>query len=550
MQLRNPKSVRRKVSAFVAGLAAVTVAALGVAAASGPTAASGDADANRGHRSADWPTWQLNTSGTRYNDKERTITPRNVDQLELKWAYTFGNVPYSRVGSQPAVADGVLYVGGPDGVFVALDAKSGKTKWSYDANAVTGPLPDGKPNGIRDGAAVAGDRVYFGDSTGRVFALHRKTGKVAWISRASTQPNSVMTSSPLVVGNRLFVGVSTLEAGFVNDPNYPCCRHRGQVLALDIRTGKVVWNYYTLREAEPIGKWPSGATKYGPSGASVWSSPVADLRTRTIFVGTGQNTTGSEGDINSVIALSMDTGKVRWKNRMTFPDTYTTACEQDDPGEYCPGKGTYALDADFGASANVIKVRGKTLVTIGQKNGMFYAFDARTGKVEWQTEVAPGPLGGVGVQWGSVFDGRYLYGATWYDNPSRLIKLDATNGKIVWETPHPEDGCSTGGAAPHPDICSPIFTPAPSGTPGLIYEGSGDGKFRVFSSKTGEILFSYDAVRDYQGVNGVPGRGSALSGNGGAVIVNGMVYVMAGYYPFYPTDKGTVMLAFGLKDKK
>jgi hypothetical protein len=32
-----------------------------------------------------------------------------------------------------------------------------------------------------------------------------------------------------------------------------------------------------------------------------------------------------------------------------------------------------------------------------------------------------------------------------------------------------------------------------------------------------------------------------------SVIANGMVYVMAGYYPFYPTDKGVVMLAFGLK---
>ena len=85
----------------------------------------------------------------------------------------------------------------------------------------------------------------------------------------------------------------------------------------------------------------------------------------------------------------MDSGKVRWKNRMTFPDTYTTACELEDPGDYCPGKGTTALDADFGASANVITVRGKTLVTIGQKNGMFYAFDARNGRIEWQTELAP-----------------------------------------------------------------------------------------------------------------------------------------------------------------
>ena len=85
--------------------------------------------------------------------------------------------------------------------------------------------------------------------------------------------------------------------------------------------------------------------------------------------------------------------------------------------------------------------------------------------------------------------------------------------------------------------------------PGLIYEGSGDGKFRIFSSRTGEILWTFDAIRDFQGVNGVPGRGSALSGNGGAVIANGMVYVMAGYYPFYPTDKGVVMLAFGLPKK-
>lgn len=548
MQLGNPKGARRRLRALAAGLAAVTIAALGVAAASGPTVASGDADRGHGARSSDWPTWQQNTEGSRYNANERALNPRNVDRLELKWAYTFANIPYSRVGSQPAVSGGVLYVGGPDGKFVALDARTGATKWSYDANAVTGPLPDGKPNGIRDGAAVAGDKVYFGDSTGRVFALHKRTGKVAWISRASEQPHSAMTSSPLVVGNRLFIGVSTLEAGLARDFDYACCQHRGQVVALDTRTGERIWNFYTLPPAKAVGTWPSGATKYAPSGGSVWSSPVADLRTRTIFVGTGQNTTGAEGDINSVIALSMDTGKVRWKNRMTFPDTYTTACELEDPGEYCPGKGTTALDADFGASANVIQVRGRTLVTIGQKNGMYYAFDARTGRVAWKTELAPGPHGGIGVQWGSVFDGRYLYGATWYDNPSRLIKLDATNGRIVWEAPHPADGCTTGGAGEFPELCNAIFTPAPSGSPGLIYEGSGDGKFRIFSSRTGEVLYTFDAIRDFAGVNGVPGRGSALSGNGGAVVADGMVYVMAGYYPFYPTDKGTVMLAFGLRE--
>ncbi|HEY0454019.1 PQQ-binding-like beta-propeller repeat protein [Actinophytocola sp.] len=534
-------TVRRKALALAAGLAALTIASCGVA-SSEPEAA-----ADRGHRSSDWPTWQLDTVGSRYNANEREITPRNAGELELKYAYTFGKVPYARVGSQPAVSGGVLYVGGPDGRFVALDAKSGETKWTYDANALTGPLPGGAPNGIRDGAAVAGDTVYFGDSTGRIFALDKRTGKLKWAKEVSTQDLSAMTSSPLVVGDRLFVGVSTLEAGLAANHDYPCCRHRGQVVALDTDTGDKIWEYFTMRPAEEVGTWPSGAKKYAPAGASVWSSPVADLRSRTVFVGTGQNTTGSEGDINSVIALSMDTGKVRWKNRMTFPDTYTTACEQPNPGDYCPGLGTTALDADFGASANVITVDGRTLVTIGQKNGMFYAFDARSGRVVWRNELAPGPHGGVGVQWGSVFDGRYLYAATWYEQPSTLYKIDAATGKIVWEKAHPGDGCTTGGAAAFQEMCMPIFTPAPTGSPGLVYEGSADGKFRIFSSRTGEVLFTFDAIQDFPGVNGVAGRGSALSGNGGAIVADGMVYVMAGYYPFYPSDKGTVMLAFGLK---
>jgi hypothetical protein len=59
-------------------------------------------------------------------------------------------------------------------------------------------------------------------------------------------------------------------------------------------------------------------------------------------------------------------------------------------------------------------------------------------------------------------------------------------------------------------------------------EASMDGKFRVYSSRTGQVLWEYDTVRDFDAVNG-PGRGSAISGNGGAVVAGGMVYVQSGY---------------------
>jgi len=70
-----------------------------------------------------------------------------------------------------------------------------------------------------------------------------------------------------------------------------------------------------------------------------------------------------------------------------------------------------------------------------------------------------------------------------------------------------------------------------------------DGKIRVFSAADGKVRWTYDAVRDYAGVNG---HGRGIGGNGGAVIVDGMMYVQAAYFPFYPSDKGGVLLAFGL----
>ena len=529
------RKVRRGRRALVAGLAALTLAAsLGAAASAGSVSPS-------------WPMWQGNMSGSRYNPAETVINPSTVGSLKLKWAYAYNPVPFTPNGSQPAIVDGVLYVGVPDAKFLALDAKTGATKWTFDLTTVVAG-----PNGVRDGATVAGDKVYFGDGTGRVYALYKSTGQIAWVQQVDSQQNTSMTSSPLVFDGHVYIGVSTSEGLVARDTNYPCCTHRGQVVSLDASSGAVSWRYYTVPPAAQIGTWPSGATKYAPSGASVWASPVVDPRTRTLFIGTGQNFTGMDGDVDAMLAIDADTGQPRWKHSLTFPDVYTAPCAMlPDPGEYCPGKGSYALDADVGATANLIDTGGRTLVAIGQKSGVFRALDALTGSIVWQTtlanmDVTAAEPGEVGNEWGSVYDGRRIYVATHRSNPGHLFALDPATGKILWQTDNPADGCTTGGAAANPELCELAFTPAVSGSPGLVYEGSADGKFRIFSAANGCLLWTFDVVRDFTGVNGLTGHGTGLSGNGGAVIVNGMVYVQAGYYPFYPTDKGAVLLAFGL----
>lgn len=104
----------------------------------------------------------------------------------------------------------------------------------------------------------------------------------------------------------------------------------------------------------------------------------------------------------------------------------------------------------------------------------------------------------------------------------------------------------TADAAQYPDLCQRGFTPAVTTTPGLVWEGGMDGKMYAFSARTGKVLWSYDTMRQVTGVNGAVGRGGALSGGGGAVVANGMLYVQSGYaFTPYPNDHGSVLMAFG-----
>jgi polyvinyl alcohol dehydrogenase (cytochrome) len=95
-------------------------------------------------------------------------------------------------------------------------------------------------------------------------------------------------------------------------------------------------------------------------------------------------------------------------------------------------------------------------------------------------------------------------------------------------------------------VCALAHTLAVSSSPGVVYEGSNDGKTRAYSAETGAVLWAYDTIRDFAGVNGLTGHGSSISGAGGAVVAHGMLYVQAGYPPFYPSQYGNVLLAFGL----
>jgi len=249
--------------------------------------------------SGDWPTWTKDLSGSRFNGSERAITPATAGNLKLKWAFSYPATPGATPHSQPAVADGTLYFGGEDGKFYAVDAKSGATRWTFT-------LPP--KHVVRDGPSVAAGRVYFGDLGGTVRALDQRTGHLLWQYQTDDNPYATATSSPIYFEGHIFVGTSSGENN-TGDVNTPCCSFRGHVDSIDAATGQLAWRYYTVPPAKPVGVWPSGATRYEPSGAGVWSSPVVDPRTHTLYVGTGENYTGHGGDFDTLLALNTSNGR-------------------------------------------------------------------------------------------------------------------------------------------------------------------------------------------------------------------------------------------------
>jgi polyvinyl alcohol dehydrogenase (cytochrome) len=523
------------------GTTLLTAAALVTAALSlaGPSAATVRTD----RLSGDWPTWQGDRLGSRFNPTEHDITPANVGGLKLKWAFAYPQQA-GTPRSQPAVVGGTVYFGGPDGRMYARDARTGAARWSFDLASVGTGITQ-----VQDGPAVARGKVYFGDVRGYLYALDQRTGRLEWARRLDDTLGAIVTSSPLVFGDRVYVGVSSAENVLGED--HACCTFRGHLDALDADTGRPAWRYYTVPTARQDGTWPNGLPKYAPSGGGVWSTPAVDPVTRTLYVGTGQNYTGSGGHFDSVLALDTTTGRARWTRKMTDVDTWRAECGSAQPEDqkYCPNlpDGT-ALDFDLGAAPNLFTAGGRRLVGIGQKVGVYHVLDARTGKAVWRRQLSePMPNGGLsGIQWGSSYDGHRLYVATYMANPGTLFALDPATGHVLWETPSPADGCTTGGAAAYPDICQRGFTPAVTTTPGLVWEGGMDGKMRAYSASTGEVLWSYDTMRDVQGVNGLPGRGGALSGGGGAVVSHGLVYTQTGYaFTPYPNDRGSALMVFG-----
>jgi polyvinyl alcohol dehydrogenase (cytochrome) len=490
--------------------------------------------AESGDSRSEWPMFGKNVQNTASNDVERKISTSNVATLAPKWVATTGG----DVSARGAVVGGVVYFPDWGGNVWALDAKTGAVIWQHQLSDYG--LPAGTTS--RTSPAVQDDSVYIGTGAGAyLLAINAKTGALRWKTQLDSSTGAALTGSPAVLHGVVYTGVSGIreEAAAASD-SYECCMFRGSAVAVSAQTGVILWQTYMA---------PSGYT-----GLSVWgSNPVVDARRKTMFIGTGNNFStptdqayvncilaggtqkaclSPDDHVDSVVALEMNTGKIKWSRRLTDGDDWNVACggqgHINPAGKNCPSPA--GADFDFGSAPNEFSVRvpeahghrdghhdeQQDFIGAGQKSGVYSAFDPDTGDFRWGTQVGPGGTLG-GIEWGSATDGERIYVAisnsgqlqyaagTGVGTAGSWSALDPTTGEILWQTPDPNGAVDTGPmTVANGVVYAPSMGAATASTPNMF----------ALDAKTGEVLWSF------------PSGGSVQAG---AVVVDGTVYWGSGY---------------------
>ncbi len=480
---------------------------------------------------ADWNGWSADLANTRYQPKPG-LAAADVPNLKLKWAFAFqGDTARS---AQPTVVGGRVFTGSASGAIYSLDAATGCIYWRYDAGATV-------RTSVSIGKAGGKTIAYFGDVRSNVFGLDAGTGELLWKVKVEDHPASRITGGPVFYAGRLYVPVSSVEEASAMAPAYECCKFRGSLVALDGATGKQIWKTFALPDPpKPYKNTPTGTQLWGPAGAALWSAPTIDAKKKVIYAGTGNSYTDVETHTtDAILAFDLESGSLLWSRQVLPKDNFTMGCMR---GANCPAE--RGPDFDFGSSPILRELPGgKRVLVCGQKSGVLWGLDPDDrGKILWQTRLGEGSALG-GIEWGPTADLENAYVAisdvvTPQGHPGGLHAVKLSTGEKVWTTPPPALHCAPGAKG-----CNSAQSAAISSIPGVVFSGSVDGHFRAFLAKTGEIVWDFDMAREYNTVNGVPGKGGSLD-SGGPVIVNGMVFTNSGY-GMWQGLPGNVLLAFG-----
>jgi polyvinyl alcohol dehydrogenase (cytochrome) len=351
----------------------------------------------------------------------------------------------------PISASGVVSGGNPTveccighGAVTALSAKDGTKLWEWHA---TGPAE------------------YNGFVSSKGVKQKGPSGAPIW-------------SVPTIDEKRNRVIITTGE-----NTSHPATETSDAVIALDLDTGKTVWNF----QATPADVWNmacgSSIERSGPNCPWHFDGGIGrdfDFGAQAIIakgMGRGGKDIVLAGQKSGQVwALDADTGAKLWEQRV--------------------GEGTALGGIHWGIAVDGTRVfaaiNDPGLVDDGKGKPGMYAFDIKTGKPVWSYSAKP--------------------------------NCEGERGKLV-------SNCATRFG----------FSAAPIVVDGTVVAATLGGEVFVFDSKTGEVLKRFDTIGAHATINGVEAKGGSIDSHGLSAGA-GVILVNSGYGAFGQTQ-GNALIA-------
>lgn len=496
------------------------------------------------------------------------VNEDTVGKLGLAWS-TELPIP-DGTPTTPIVVDGVIYIGGAYSKVVAIDAANGTIKWTFDPDMKSAFVERPSLSWIsraNRGVAVWDGSVFVTTADCRLIAVDAATGKQRWTRQVcDNEQGYSISDSPYVGGGKVFVG----NAGSESEEN-----NRGYVSAYDPDSGEEIWRFYIVPSHIPeendtpalklaAKTWSGDTLETVGGGGNAWNEMTYDAESNQLFFGTAGSArytylerSPDGGDnlfLSSIVAVNADTGEYNWHYQTVTEDSW-----------------------DYNATMNIVVAdlriggRERETILIAPKNGFHYALDKHTGelltagkyaKVTWATGInmeTGRPDYDPAAEYWNAPDGEKVYfwpnfwgahswnpmayhpglGLTYIpvidlpseiDNegnsedvvmvtevdgkphaPGKLVAFDPASQTIRWSVEHslPYNGgiMATGG--------------------NLVFQGNAQGEFVAYAADSGERLWS---VQTGSAINAAPAS-YALDGNQYVIVPIGMAGGLQYRYP-------------------
>jgi len=343
----------------------------------------------------DWPMGRYDSACTGYTP-DRIPTP-----LTVAWEYNTSRA--AKNTASPIVADGTVFFCSTDRL-LALDAVTGKLKWSY-------PADQGLNGAIKASPAYSGGVVYFGASDGNLYAVNAVDGTLNW----SYPTNGGIRSSPVVYEGSVFFG---------SDDN--------SLYAVRASTGELAWRG-PFSTKDDVVSAPSVSDGYAVfscadaliymastnGGAERWEYrlPTSAVRSAPAVFDDVVHIASA----NTLYGIARKTGKLRWftpfKSDIASGPTIAQNTDPVVEGAVTPpsksviyvvtrsnklyalnsgGRPKWANPVDLPYTCSAAPTAAGDTVIVGGERGSLCAYSALTGKLIWQYNLLPAQFKGPG----------------------------------------------------------------------------------------------------------------------------------------------------------